>query len=194
MAIYGYVRVSSVGQARDGNGLEVQREAVQAAGASEIVEDVFTGLSADRPGLKGLLTRVQDGDTVVVAKLDRLARSVADGCAIIKDLIDRGVAVRICNMGIIDDTPTGKLTMHILLAFAEYERDLIRERLAAGRDVARQRPDYQEGRPRKYSEERLKHAVKLLESHSYNDVVKLTGISKSTLIRAVSAARTDNKT
>ena len=181
---YGYIRVSSSGQARDGNGLEAQEEAVKAAGAEEVVQDVYTGATADRPGLQGLLARVQAGDSVIVVKIDRLARSVSDGCSVIQNLIDRGVSVQILNIGTIDGSPTGMLTLHVMLAFAEYERDLIKERLAAGRAVAKQRTDYREGRPPKYTQEQIQGALELLKGHSYNEVVRMTGISKATLVRA----------
>ena len=182
--VYGYVRVSSVSQARDGNGLEAQRRAVQEVGAVEIVEDVYTGATAERPGLQSLLGRVKAGDELVAVKIDRLARNVADGCELIADLLERGVSVRIINLGLIDDTPTGRLTLHIMLAFAEYDRDIIRERLAAGREVARQKPGYKEGRPKKFSPEMLRFALGLLKEYSYSEVEKITGISKSTLVRA----------
>ena len=74
--------------------------------------------------------------------------------------------------------------MHIMLAFAEYDRDIIRERLAAGREVARQKPGYKEGRPKKFSPEMLRFALGLLKEYSYSEVEKITGISKSTLVRA----------
>ena len=182
--VYGYVRVSSVGQARDGNGLEAQRRAVTDAGASEVIEDVYTGTTAERPGLQSLLAKVQSGDELVAVKIDRLARNVADGCELVAGLLDQGVAVRILNLGLIDDTPAGRLTLHVMLAFAEYERDIIRERLAAGREVARQKPGYKEGRPKKFSPEMLRFALGLLKENSYSEVEKITGISKSTLVRA----------
>lgn len=190
--VFGYVRVSSIGQATNGNGLEAQRRAVQDAGAVEIVEDVFTGTTADRPGLQTLLDRVQAGDEIIAVKIDRIARNVSDGCTLISDLLDRGVAVRILNLGRIDDTPTGRLTLHIMLAFAEYEKDIIKERLLAGREVARQKPGYREGRPQKYSPELLQFAVGLLACHSYTEVSRLTGISKSTLIRAKRTHKNDS--
>ena len=190
--VFGYVRVSSIGQALNGNGLEAQRRAVQDAGATEIIEDVYTGTTADRPGLRTLLDRVQAGDEIIAVKIDRLARNVSDGCTLIADLLDRGVAVRILNLGRIDDTPTGRLTLHIMLAFAEYEKDIIKERLTAGREVARQKPGYREGRPQKFSEELLTFAIGLLSCHSYTEVSRLTGISKSTLIRAKRTHKNDS--
>ena len=88
-------------------------------------------------------------------------------------------------MGRIDDTSVGKLLLTIMMAFAEYERDMIVERTQAGKAVARMQPDFHEGRPRKYTEKQLAHALELLTDHSYTQVESMTGISKSTLIRAM---------
>lgn len=73
---------------------------------------------------------------------------------------------------------------NILLSFAQFERDMIVERTQEGKTIARQREDYREGRPKKYGKKQIRHALDLLESHSYKQVEEITGISKSTLIRA----------
>jgi DNA invertase Pin-like site-specific DNA recombinase len=83
----------------------------------------------------------------MVCKLDRFARTAGDGSTVIKELMARGVKVHILNMGLIEDTPTGKLIMNILLSFAEFERDNIVERLSEGREIAKlKNADYREGR------------------------------------------------
>lgn len=87
-------------------------------------------------------------------------------------------------MGIVEDTPTGRLIFNIMSSFAEFERDMIVERTQEGKAIAKQRDDFREGRPNKYSKKQLEHALKLLETHSYKEVEETTGISKSTLIRA----------
>ena len=87
-------------------------------------------------------------------------------------------------MGCIDNTPTGKLILTVMLAFAEFERDMIVERTQEGRAIARLNPDYKEGRKKKFTSQQINHALELLETHSYKQVEALTGISKSTLIRA----------
>lgn len=145
--IYGYARVSTVGQARDGNSLEDQREKLVEAGAAEVYVDSFTGTKIDRPEFDKLKAVLKDGDTLVVTKLDRIARNAAGGIALVDDLIDRGVKVHILNMGMMDNTPTGKLIRHIMFAFAEFERDMIVQRTMEGKAVARQRDGYREGRP-----------------------------------------------
>lgn len=147
--LYGYARVSTRGQQRDGNGLDAQREALKAAGCSKVVEEAYTGTTVDRPVLDSLLSTLVEGDTLVVSKLDRIARTTVDGCRLVRDLIDRGVAVRVLNMGTLDNTPVGKMMVSVMFAMAEFERDMIVQRTREGREVARQRDGYREGRPRK---------------------------------------------
>lgn len=182
--IYGYARVSTKGQAKDGNGLDVQKAALEAAGAEEIYEEAFTGTKKDRPVLNKLLNELQQGDTLVVTKLDRIARSASQGAELVKGLLEKGVTVRILNMGILDDTPAGKLVTTVMFAFAEFERDMIVERTQEGKAIARMNPNFREGRPRKFSPVQIKHALSLLENYSYKQVEAMTGISISTLSRA----------
>src|SRR5699024_2445219 len=134
--------------------------------------------------LQQLLHEIQKGDTLVVTKLDRLARSAMDGIKIIQQLFQQGVKVHVLNMGLVEDTPTGRLILSVMLAFAEFERDMIVERTQEGKAIAKQNPDFREGRPNKYGKEQVEHALNLLETNSYKQVEALTGISKSTLIRA----------
>ncbi|MCM3242623.1 recombinase family protein [Cytobacillus oceanisediminis] len=133
---------------------------------------------------KELLTILEAGDTLVITKLDRFARSTGDAIETIKGLFKKGVRVHVLNMGIIEDTPTGRLIFNIMSSFAEFERDMIVERTQEGKAIAKQRKDFREGRPNKYTKKQLEHALKLLETHSYKEVEETTGISKSTLIRA----------
>lgn len=182
--IYGYARVSTKGQAKDGNSLEAQEKALRENGAVEIYADAFTGTKAHRPELDKLLEVINDGDKLIVTKLDRIARSATQGIELVNTLLSRGVTVHILNMGIMDNTPTGKLIRTIMLAFAEFERDMIVERTQEGKAIAKQNPDFTEGRPKKFNQKQVNHALELLESHSYKEVEQLTGISKSTLIRA----------
>ncbi len=183
--VYGYMRVSSKGQARDGNSLEAQERDLKEAGAQFIYKDVYTGTTTDRPELDKLLGELKEGDTIIVTKLDRLARSVQQGIELIETLAQKGVKVHVLNMGMMDNTPTGKLIRNVMLCFAEFERDMIMQRTREGREVARQNPNHKEGRKPVYSEEQIRHAMDLLSGpYSYTDVVKMTGISKSTLIRS----------
>lgn len=182
--VYGYARVSTQGQAKDGNSLDVQRKVLIENGAEIVYEDTFTGTKEHRPELDKLLSVITKGDKLIVTKLDRIARSTTQGIELVNSLLDMGVTVHILNMGIMDTTPTGKLIRTIMLAFAEFERDMIVERTQEGKAIAKQRADYVEGRPQKYSKQQIAHALELLNNHSYKQVEQLTGISKSTLIRA----------
>lgn len=189
---HAYARVSTRKQFRDGNGLEEQIAKLKTEEYDELVVEEFSGSTTKRPRLDALIQRLQHGDTLIVTKLDRLARSTAEGSKLINDLLRRGIAVHILDMGLVllNNTPTGKLITHILLAFAEYERDLIIERTQAGKEIARSKDGFREGRP-PIDQKRKDFAVDLIlnQHKTYREVVELTGLSKSTLIRAVNAYR-----
>ena len=187
--ICGYARVSTRGQAKEGNSIEAQEHALRAAGATEIYTDAFTGTKAHRPEFEKLIDKLETGDKLIVTKLDRFARSATQGIELIQMLLDKGVVVHVLNMGLMDNTPTGKLIRNVMLAFAEFERDMIVERTQEGKAIAKQNPDFREGRPKKYSRKQIQHAMELLEHNSYKQVEELTGISKSTLIRAKKLAQ-----
>lgn len=187
---FAYARVSTRKQSRDGNGLAEQIAQLKLAGYDELIVEQFSGSTTKRPALDSLIQRLKSGDTLIVTKLDRFARSTSDGYALINDLLNRGVAVHILNMGLIDNTPTGKLITNILLAFAEYERDMIVERTQAGKEIARTKEGFRDGRP-PIDPKRKAFAVDLiLNQHlSYKKTSEVTGLSKSTLVRAVRAAK-----
>lgn len=187
---FAYARVSTRKQSHDGNGLDDQIAQLKIAGYDELIVEEFTGSTTKRPKLDALIQRLQTGDTIIVTKLDRFARTTSEGSKLISDLLQHGVAVHILNMGLIDNTPTGKLITHILLAFAEYERDLIIERTQAGKEIARSKYGFRDGRP-PIDQKRKNFAVDLIlnQNKTYREVVELTGLSKSTLIRAVNAHR-----
>lgn len=182
--VYGYARVSTQMQAKDGNSLEAQEQLLKKNGAEKIYSDAFTGTKAHRPKLDKLLAVLQPGDKLVVTKLDRIARSASQGIELIQSLLNRGITIHVLNIGLLDNTPTGKLICNIMLAFAEFDRDMIVERTKEGKAIAKKQPDYREGRPRLYSLKQIQHALELLKDHSYRQVTEMTGISKSTLIRA----------
>lgn len=143
----GYGRVSTNGQATNGNSLEDQRSKLEDAGCDEIVLEAYTGTKMDRPKFTKLLAELEPGDTLVVTKLDRFARTAAEGSALVKELLDKGVNVHILNMGLIENTATGRLILNVLLSFAEFERDMIVERTSDGKAVKRATdPNYKEGR------------------------------------------------
>ena len=144
---YGYARVSSVGQQKNGNSLDAQIELLKQRGAEVIVSECFTGRKVDRPKFTELLEKLKPGDELIVCKLDRFARSSKHGADLIQELVNKGVRVNILNMGIADNTSTGKLLLNIMFAFAEYEADMIAERTSEGKAEKKANdPNYKEGR------------------------------------------------
>lgn len=190
--IYGYCRVSSKGQL-DNNSLEEQEQQILKEYAdAQIYKEQYTGKTTDRPIFNQLLDELKQDDKLIITKLDRFCRSVKEGLDCIQNLKKKGVKIHILNMGLIENTPMGNLIVTNLLAFAEFERAMIVERTQAGKEIAKQRDDFREGRPKKYKKEQIKHALELLESHSYKEVEQMIGISKSTLIRAKNKAKECN--
>jgi len=182
--IYGYARVSSAGQERNGNSLEEQVAALKKYGCQEIVEETFSGRTMERPKFQRLLEQLQEGDTLVVCKLDRFARTAIEGVQTVRELFERGIRVHILNMGLVENTLTGNLILTVMLAFAEYERGMIVERTQTGKAIAKQDPNFKDGRPKKYTPQQLQLGLSLLrQGKTYNQVTAMTGISKSTLIR-----------
>lgn len=179
---YGYTRVSTKGQL-DGNSIEEQTKAIQNLYAdAEIIVESYSG-AKERPLFNQILENAQQDDYVVVTKLDRFCRSTKEGLEYIDLLMNKGVKIHILNMGLIENTPMGRLIVTNLLAFAEFERAMIIERTQGGKAIAKQRADFKEGRPKKYNSKKISHAMELLNSYSYRQVEEMTGISKSTLIR-----------
>ena len=179
----GYIRVSTKKQ-EQGTSLDDQRAVLRAEGCREIYEDVYTGTSMDRPEFDRLCSEVQTGDTIVVCKLDRIARTETEAYNRVVGWVRSGIRVHVLNMGLIEDTEVGRLILHIMLAFSEFERDLIVSRCQGGRAYKRATdPDYREGRTPVYAKAQRDHAMDLLRDHSFSDVSRMTGISKSTLTR-----------
>lgn len=147
--IYGYARVSSIGQAKDGNSLEAQEKALKEKGCEIIYSEAFTGTTTHRPEFSKLIDILQKGDTLVVTKLDRFARTAPEGAMLVKELHDRGVIIDIINMGRADNTPMGNLMVTMLLAIAEFEHDNILERLNTGKAIAKSHGKKVDGRYRK---------------------------------------------
>lgn len=145
--IYGYARVSTLAQAKDGNSLESQREKLISAGATELYFDSYTGTTSDRPEFSKLMDLIGEGDTLIVTKVDRLTRSLIHGQEIVNELKNRGVTVNILNFGVINNTPSGILMLQVFMAFAEFERNSIVERTQEGKRIAKNDPNFVDGRP-----------------------------------------------
>ena len=183
---YGYARVSTIKQGR-GNSLEEQLSELFSSGCDEVIEEKFSGKTNDRPQLKLLLDKLKEGDTFTVTKLDRFARSLIDGTKLVQELLDRGIKINILNIGVMDNTPASKLIRNIFLSFAEFERDMFLERTREGKEIAKTKAGYKEGRPKKFTKDQIDLALSMLSVNggdkSYNEVERLIGISVSTLKR-----------
>lgn len=183
----GYMRVSSKKQL-DGNSLEQQfNEITERYPNIKVFEEQQSGVK-DRPMFNKIFNSLEIGDTLVVTKLDRFCRSTKEGLGYIDDLLGRGVRIHILNMGLIENTAMGRLIVTCILAFAEFERSMILERTQSGKEIAKKKEGYKEGRPKKYSKEQIKNALNMLAvnggTESYTSASRLLRISKSTLVRA----------
>ena len=190
--IFGYCRVSTKGQAKDGNSLEAQeQEILSRYNDAQIYKEAYTGTTTDRPVFNDVIQKMKEKDMLVVNKLDRLARNTEEGIKIVKDLFQKKCSVHVLNVGLLEDTAMGQFFITTLLAVAELERNQIIERFQACKAIAIKNPDFLEGRPKKYNQKQLDHALDLLLDHSYKEVVQMTGISKSTLIRSMRNKKCD---
>ena len=184
--IYGYARVSSAGQAIDGNSLESQEEALKAAGATKIFKEVYTGTKMERKELDKLEAEVKSGDTIVVTKLDRVARSLVGGYELIDSWIEKGIRVNVLNLGVMDNTPASRAMRGMFLVFAQFERDMIVERTREGKKIASHRPDYKEGRkPTEYDRNLFDVLHEQVEKRilTVTDAAKQLGVTRQTWYR-----------
>jgi len=179
---YGYARISTIDQNAD-----MQLKALQRAGVEKknIFKDELSGATTKRPALLRCLRKVQDGDTLIVWKLDRLARSLRDLIAMVEEFDQRGVNFRSLTEEISTTTPGGKLTFHIFAALAEFERGIIIERTREGMKAARAR-GVRPGPKRKLSRQQIDHARKLIEDGKRREeVADLFKVGRTTLYRAL---------
>lgn len=183
--LVGYARVSTQDQKT-----ELQLDALKAAGCEKVFVEKASGAQRDRPELKAALDYMRNGDTLVVWKLDRLARSMKQLIETVEGLEEVGVGFRSLTEAIDTTTAGGKLVFHVFGALAEFERSIIRERTRAGLDAARAR-GRKGGRPSKLKEADLKAARAMLadKSITVEDVAKHLRVSTATLYRHLPAAR-----
>ena len=133
--IYGYARVST-----DGQTLDAQREALTAAGAERLFQEKVSGAATDRRELKRLLASLQPGDTLLVTRLDRLARSTLELLRILERVAEAGAGFRsLADAWADTTTPQGRLVLTIMGGFAQFERELIKARTGEGRARAKAR-------------------------------------------------------
>jgi DNA invertase Pin-like site-specific DNA recombinase len=179
--LVGYARVST-----DDQTLDLQQDALAAAGCEHLFSDMLSGARTDRPGLTQALEYVRADDTLVVWRLDRLGRSLQHLIETVNALETRKIGFRSLTESIDTTTPGGKLIFHIFGSLAEFERSLIRERTMAGLAAARAR-GRKGGRPKKLTAKQVALA-KRMHADKENDVATICqtlGISKSTLYRAL---------
>ena len=183
--VYGYCRVSTKGQASDGNSLEAQEKEILAKYENAIVyKEAYTGTTTDRPVFKEIVSKLKQNDMLVVAKLDRLARNTVEGIEIVKEIFKKKASVHVLNVGLLEDTAMGQFFLTTLLAVAELERNQIVERTQTGKAIAKQNnPNFKEGRP-KTDDKLIKLVVELSKNnHTIKEIVEITNLSRSTVMR-----------
>ncbi|WHZ60032.1 recombinase family protein [Metabacillus hrfriensis] len=187
MALIGYARVSTVGQE---NGLETQKHFLEEAGCKRIFFEKVTGTSTiKRNELKEAIQFLDKGDTLIVTKIDRLARSIIDLHNIVKELNEKEINVRFLKENIEfqageNNSSLQTLLFNILGSFAQFERDIIVERTGEGRERAKKQGKHM-GRPSK-NKKAIEKSLKLYNEResngmSVNDISKITGVPRSTI-------------
>jgi len=183
--LIGYARVSTRDQKP-----HLQLDALREAGCERIFEETSSGARRDRPELKAALDFIRTGDSLVVWKLDRLARSTRQLLETVEMLEQRGIGLKILTQNIDTTNAGGRLIFTVFSAIAEFEREIIRERTRAGLDAARLR-GRKGGRPRALTDKDLKEARALLTDPeiTVEDIARRLGVGPSTLYRYLPAAR-----
>jgi DNA invertase Pin-like site-specific DNA recombinase len=179
MLLYGYARVSTHGQT-----LEAQIEQLRAAGCRTVYREKASGARADRPQLKRLLKALSQGDTVIVTRIDRLARSTFDLFAIIQRIVDSGAHFRSLAEPWADtSTSTGRLMIAVLGGLADVERDLIRTRTTEGRARAKARGVKLGPKFKLSPAERKQALARLLAGEAATVIGRTYNVSHSTILR-----------
>ena len=179
---YGYARVTSAAQTVGQQVAQLKKYDVD-----QVFKEKYTNKRVNRHRLNSLLNQVRQGDTITVTRLSRLTASPSEALNLIKTLREKGVALNVLNLGVIDDTIVGRLTVRILAAVVEMENTGIVERTQAGKDFAKaHNPDYREGRKPALTPEQTRKMLQLIDEagKSQAEVAKLLGVSQSTISRA----------
>ena len=180
VSIIGYARVSTSDQH-----VQAQTDALEAAGCERVFTDCASGARSARPELDAALDYLRAGDTLVVWRLDRLGRSLPHLIELVEELGRRGVEFQSLTEAIDTTTPTGRLLFHVAGAFAQFERDLVRERTLAGLASARARGNVG-GRPTVMTPERIRQAQRMREDgHSIQAIATILGVGRSSVSRAL---------
>lgn len=188
--LFGYARVST-----DGQELQSQRKALEAAGCTRIFAEKVSGASRNREQLEKLIDHLRQGDTLVVTRLDRLARSTRDLIDVVERLRTVGAHIKSLAEPWADTgSPAGKMVLTVFAGVAEFERSLILSRTNSGRIAAKER-GVRFGRTPSLTEQQIEHARDLTENHqkSMREVADLLGVHRTTLYRAMLNRRTTGK-
>ena len=182
----GYGRVSKLDQDP-----QLQIDALKGAGCDKLFIEKISSRKELRPEWVNANSHLRSGDTLVVWKLDRIARSVLELELIAKDLQSRGVELKVLTQNLDTGTPEGKLMFTMIAAFAQFERDLVQQRTKAGLMAAREQGRFG-GRRKEMTEEKRKLAQTLLANPemSVRDVLRVVGVSKSVFYREFKGGRT----
>lgn len=186
--LVGYARVSTNDQ-----NLDLQKDALEAAGCQRLFTDTASGAKAERPGLTNALKECRSGDTLVVWKLDRLGRSLPHLVETVRELAENGIGFKSLQENIDTTTSGGKLIFHIFASLAEFERDLIRERTNAGLSAARAR-GRKGGRPKGVMDINKQKAALALQkdtTRSVKEICEILGVCRNTYYKYV---RREDKT
>lgn len=180
-ALIGYARTSTTDQKA---GLEAQLRDLRAAGCTKLFQEELSSVATKRPELERALDYVREGDTLIITKLDRLARSVADLVAITEALRTKGVALRILAMNLDTSTPTGKLMLNLLGSIAEFERELMLERQREGIAKAKSEGKYKGRTPT--ARAKAKEVVRLKSEGLTGDAIAAKlGIGRASVFRVL---------
>ena len=179
--IIGYARVSTMDQ-----NPELQMDALRASGCDKIYTEKASGSHRDRPQLRAALQYLREGDTLVIWKLSRLARSLTQVIKTVAEIAERGITLKVLTQNIDTNTPEGRLFFHMTAAFDEFQRELIIENTRAGLKAAAKR-GRRGGRPRAMNEQTMKHAEAMLkDTKNYpfiSDVIKQLNIGRTAFYR-----------
>lgn len=181
--IYGYVSFHEKGVTKASSKEEQEKMLLKHYPSAEIIIESYK-LPNERPILIERIDKMFGRDTIVVQSLDRLCGSVKGALDIIEMAMKKAIRINILNLGVIDSGPSGRNIIAVLEALLQFERVMMVERTQIGKAIAKEKSDFREGRPQKFSDEKIHQALEMLETMSYKKVEEESGISKSTLIRA----------
>jgi DNA invertase Pin-like site-specific DNA recombinase len=179
MTVYGYARVST-----DGQTLEAQEAALKAAGCAKIFSEKVSGVVTDRKALLKAIAALSKGDTLVVTRLDRLARSTRDLLNRLKEIGDKNATFKsLADTWADTTTPHGRLMVTVLGGLAEFERELILARTSEGRKRAKENGTHM-GRPPKLTPHQRKEALQRIDrGDTLTDIAKTYGVAHTTIMR-----------